>query len=171
MAGYGDKPFGLHQVKIKKGTTIAALPVSQTLKFGERTKSAELQGDDRIKAVNSIVEAVEFELEAGGISLEAYALMTGREVVVAGTTPAETTTLTGSAGDNFPYFQIFGQVLGEGDDDIHCKLYKCKLTAGVEGDFKGGEFFVTKLKGVAIDDGVSGIWDFVQNETAASLPE
>lgn len=170
MAGYGDKPFGLQAVKIVKGATVSTLPVAQTLKFKERVKSNELPGNDRIAAVNAIVEAVEWELEAGGISLEAYALMTGRTVEVDGVSPAETTTLTGNAGQVYPYFKIYGKVMGVDADDIHVKIFKAKLTEGLEGTFGNGEFFVTSCKGIAVDDGTNGIWEFVQNETAAELP-
>lgn len=170
MAGYGDKPFGLNQVKLVRGASVVTLNAAQTLKFKERVKSAELPGNDAIVAVNSIVEAVEWELEAGGIPLEAYALMTGRSVVTAGSSPSETTKLTGSAGTAYPYFKIYGKVLGSGSDDVHCKIFKAKLTEGMEGTFGNGEFFVTACKGVAVDDGSNGIWEMLQNETAASLP-
>lgn len=170
MAGYGDKPFGLHQVRLVRGVTVAELPVAQTLKFKERTKSAELEGNDVIAAVNTIVDAVEWELEAGGISLEAYALMTGRTATAAGTSPNETTSLKGRGGDNYPYFKVYGKVLGSGTDDIHCKIFKAKLSEGMEGTFGQGEFFVTSCKGIAVDDGTNGLWEMVQNETAATLP-
>lgn len=170
MAGYGDKPFGLHEVKLVRGATVVTLPAPQVLKFKERTKTNELEGADAIAAVSTMVDAVEWELEAGGISLEAYALMTGRTSLTAGATPSETTTLRGRGGDRFPYFKVYGKVLGENTDDIHCKIFKAKLSEGIEGSFEQGEFFVSKCKGIAVDDGITGIWEFVQNETAANLP-
>lgn len=170
MAGYGDKPFGLKEVKFVRGAQVVSLPASQTLKFKERVKSAELSGNDAIAAVNSIVEAVEWELEAGGISLEAYALITGRTAVAGGVTPNETTTLSGSAGQVYPYFKIYGKAMGVDADDIHVKIFKAKLTEGMEGTFGNGEFFVTACKGLAVDDGANGIWEFVQNETSTTLP-
>jgi hypothetical protein len=172
MANYGDMPFGLNSVKII-GITLAGtvtLPAAQTLKFKDRVLSGELRGDDAIKAVAAISEAAEWELEAGGISLEALALMTGRTIVSAGTTPTGTITLRMNASLAYPYFKLYGKVLGVGSDDVHCKLFKCKVTDSIEGTFKGGEFFVTSIKGVAIDDSTNGIMQFVQNETAAALP-
>jgi hypothetical protein len=172
MSGYGDKPFGLRDIKLTDigSTSQVDLPASQTLEFGERVRSGELTGDDAVKAVVAFAEAVEWSLEAGGISLEAYALMTGRTATESGTTPSQTNTLTGSAGDAFPYFQVYGKSLGEGDDDVHVKLWKCKLTE-ISGNFAEGEFFVTQASGIAIDDGSNGIWDIVQNETAEDLPD
>lgn len=171
MSGYGDKPFGLRDVKLTNmaGDTQVSLPAPQTLSFSERIRSGELSGGDSLKAVVAYAEAVEWSLEAGGISLEAYALLTGRTVTEEGTTPNKTNTLTGSAGDVFPYIKVYGKVICEGDDDIHCKLWKAKLTK-LEGSFKEGAFWVTSGGGVAVDDGVNGIYDFVQNETATDLP-
>ena len=168
---FGDKPFGLRDVKltpIGSGSQVD-LPSSRTLKFSERVTSGELKGDDKLAAVVAYSEAVEWSLEAGGISLEAYALMTGRTATTAGTSPNQTTTLTGNAQDSFPYFKIYGKSVGDGSDDIHVKLFKCKLTS-IEGTFQGDEFFVTSAEGIAVDDGTNGLFEFVQNETATSLP-
>ncbi len=172
MSDYGDKPFGLRDIKLTNigETSQVDLPASQTLSFGERVVSGELTGDDALKAVVAFAEALEWSLEAGGISLEAYALMTGRTNTESGSTPNQTNTLTGSAGDVFPYFQIYGKSIGEGDDDIHVKLFKCKLTS-IEGSFAQGEFWITSASGVSVDDGSNGIWDIVQNETATALPD
>jgi hypothetical protein len=169
---YGDKPFGLRDVKLTNlaGTTQVDLPVSRTLSFKERIKSGELEGDDALVSVVGFAQATEWKLESGGISLEAYAMLTGRTVATAGASPNETKTLTGSAGDIMPYIKIYGKVISEdADSDIHCKLFKAK-TLNIEGEFKNGEFFVTKCDGIAVDDGTNGIWEFVQNETAAALP-
>lgn len=173
MAGFGDKPFGLRDLKITNlaGTTQQDLPSGMTLKFKERLINGELHGDDSVVAVVAIVDALEWELEAGGISLEALAIMTGRTAVAAGVTPNRTVTLSGNAGDNMPYFKIYGKSVGDvSTDDIHVKINKCKLTDGLEGELKDGEFFITKCSGVAIDPGAGNIFDIVQNETAANLP-
>lgn len=171
MAGYGDKPFGLNDIKITNlaGSTQEDLPVSRTLSVTERIRSGELSGDDSLVAVVAILEALEWSLEAGGISLEAYELLTGRTAVVAGSTPNETVTLTSSAGDVFPYFKIYGKSVGDGNDDVHCLIFKAKCTS-LEGSFAEGEFFITSCSGIAVDDGTNGIYDLVQNETAAALP-
>lgn len=173
MAGFGDKPFGLRDVKVTNigGTTQVDLPAALTLTVKERLTSGELRGDDATVSVVGIADAVEWELEAGGISLEALAIMTGRTNTSAGTTPNRTLTMAANAGDTFPYFKIYGKSVGDNaTDDIHVKLNKCKLTSGVEGEFKDGEFFVSKCSGIAIDPGAGSIMDIVQNETAANLP-
>ena len=169
---YGDRPFGLRDVKVTNigGTVQADLPAAQQMTFKPRFISGELRGNDALQSVVAFVEAYEFDLAAGGIDLDALAVITGETIVVAGTTPAETSTITVSAGDSMPYFKIYGKSLGENvTDDIHVKLFKCKITA-MEGMFQDAQFYITSCSGIAIDDGTNGIIDIVQNETAADLP-
>lgn len=170
---YGDKPFGLRDLKITNlaGTTQVDLPNALTLSFKERITSGEMRGDDATVSIVAITDAVEWEIEAGGIDLAAYALMTGRTATTAGVTPDRTTTLVGNAGDNYPYFKIYGKSVGDNStDDIHVKILKCKLTGPLEGEFKDAEFFMTKCSGVAIDPGAGNLFEIVQNETSSTLP-
>lgn len=169
---YGDKPFGIRDVKLTDitGVTQVDLPASRTLSLSMRTRSGELTGDDSLLSVVGILEGVEWSLEAGGISLEAWALITGATVVVTSTTPTEVSTLQLDAGQNFPYIKVYGKAVGDiSTDDIHIKMSKCKITS-LEGSFGEGEFFVTSCSGLAVDDGSNGIIEIVQNETAAALP-
>lgn len=173
MSGYGEKPFGIYDIKLTNiaGSTQVDLPYAMTLQFSERLVSGELRGDGKTVAVVSEVDALEASLEAGGISLEAYALMTGRTVAESGTTPTRVNTLTGAGAERFPYFKIYGKSLADGDDDVHVKFYKCKLTAGLEGSLADGEFMMSNIGSIiCIDDGSNGIFDIVQNETATTLP-
>lgn len=170
MAGYGDKPYGLNDVKLydDDGTNEVDLPVSATLKFTPRVGSGELYGDDGLQAVAGSVEALEWELEAGGISLEAWAKLSGLSVTEAGTTPNRTMTLDVDSGQNMPYIRIAGKSLGDEADDVHVYLYKAKCLS-IEGQFAGKTFFVTKCSGIAVTDGTNGIFKVLQNETAAAL--
>lgn len=163
-------PYGLRDLKIvplPSGTQVD-LPWGQTLKYTEEPNTNELEGDDVIVATVTTLKAISWELEAGGISLEAYAAMTGRTATLAGTGSTETLTMKVSAGDVYPYFKLYGKAITD-EGDIHVKFFKAKVTQ-IEGEFKSGEFFVTKCSGTAIDDGTNGILDIVRNETAANLP-
>ncbi len=175
---FGSKPFGMREIKVKVGTaTSVALPASMTLKFKERVKHGEMPGDDVIQSLITIVEAAEWEIEAGGIDLAAYAAMTGRTSNLSGTTPTRTNELSGIGGDNFPYFQLFGRALCEGIDDLHCVLFRCKLSEGIDGSLQNGQFFTSGIKGLAIPNPTStlplskanAIWEFVEYETATAL--
>ena len=167
----GVKVFGLRQIKLVSAAgATELLNAAQTMTFKERVKSGELSGNDHTLAVVAFSDALEWELEEGGISIEAYALMTGRTPAAAGTTPNQTLTLNADATTSFPYFKIYGKSVGDAGDDVHVKVYKAKIVGGIEGQFADGEFFVSKCSGVAIDDGSVGIFDIVHNETAAALP-
>jgi hypothetical protein len=174
MTGYGEKPFGIRDIKLTPygGGTQVDLPNEREMSFNEELVSGELRGGGMTVAAVSEVDKVAFDLEAGGISLEAYALMSGRTATESGSTPNRTNTLSGSGADRYPYFKVYGKSLGDGDDDVHVKLYKCKLTNGIQGSLQDGEFWVTQCSGICVHDADEGkIWDIVQNETAADLPE
>jgi hypothetical protein len=168
---YGDQPFGLRDIKLVSSTgTQVDLPAAQTMKVTPRLKSGELSGDDSLKAVAAYVEAAEWEIEAGGITLAAYAVLTGKTVTISGSTPNAYSIMNVAAGDRMPYIKIYGQALGAGLDDLHVKLYKAKCLK-LEGELKEGAFLITKCSGIAVDNGLgNGIWDWVQNETATTLP-
>jgi hypothetical protein len=171
--GYGDKPFGLRDIKLTNiaGSTQVDLPASRNMGFKERVISGEMRGDDALLSAVTISEALEWSLEAGGISLEAWALITGRSVTTAGTSPDETKTLNARTAQDFPWFKIYGKsVSDDAVSDVHVKIYKAKITSPLEGTFQDGEFFVTSCSGIAVDDNVSGVYDVVQNETATALP-
>lgn len=166
----GVKAFGLREIKLVVGATIVSLNAAQTMTFKERIKSGELSGNDKTLAVVARSDALEWELEEGGISMAAYALITGRTTALTGTGTAEILTLNADALTEFPYFKIYGKSVGDSGDDVHVKVYKAKLLGGLEGQFADGEFFVSKCNGVAIDDGTNGIYDIIHNETATALP-
>lgn len=168
---WGDKPFGLRQVVVTNigGTTQVPLPVGRKLLLKERIRKGELSGDDKLVGVVAFSDAADWDLESGGINLEAWALLTGRTATIAGSAPTRTDTYSGKARDTFPYMKLYGKSIGDGSDDVHCKLWKCKVLE-FEGELMDNAFFVTKCKGIAVDDGVNGIFTLVQNETAAALP-
>jgi hypothetical protein len=121
-------------------------------------------------SVSAQAEALEWSLEEGGIPLDALALVTGWTATLSGTTPNQVNTLKMHAGTAFPYFKIYGKSLGEAGDDVHVKIFKAKITGNIEGQFQYGEFYVTKMTGIAVEDSVNGLADIVLNETAAALP-
>jgi hypothetical protein len=162
-------PYGLNQLKVvPAGGSLTSFPWGQTLKFSEEPSTNELKGDDKIVATVTVLEKIDWEIEAGGISLEAYAAITGRTLTNAGTGAAETQTMKASGADAYPYFKLYGKVITD-EGDLHIKFFKAKLNK-IEGEFKNGEFFVTKCEGTSIDDGTNGIMELVRNETATTLP-
>ncbi len=171
---YGQKPLGLREVVFANaaGDTFAALDAAQKLSMKERVSSNELRGNDRVVALVTYSEAVDLELELGGIPLDAYALMTGRTVTVSGTTPTEQRSYDIVGDECFPYFQVSGRAIGDDcQGDVHALFYKVKLTDGIEGEFADGQFFVTKATMVAVKDATAGkVGTIVQHETGSALP-
>ncbi len=170
MSGFGDKPFGLRAIKLKPlpGGAVVDLPVERVLTFRERVLSGSQRGWMSTAKIVAVTDVVEFELEAGGISLEAYALMTGRTVTTSGTTPRQIARMGGLAGERLPEFMVIGQAMSD-EGDIACRLFKCTLTAGLGGSFQDGQFFMAATKGIAVDDGMNGVFEFVQQETAKAV--
>jgi hypothetical protein len=168
MAGYGDKLFGLRELKLfnADGSGGLLLPRAMMLHVTPVIESARFEADGKLIGASSFLAGAEWELEAGGISLEVFAKLTGLSEVLAGSTPNRTLTLTQNAGAAFPYLRIYGRAVGD-SGDIHCRLYRCKLTA-LEGTFRTKEFWVTYATGVAVSS-ASGVLEFVQRETGASL--
>jgi hypothetical protein len=166
------KPYGLSDIKLTSidGVTQVDLPAATKLSFKERIKSAEGVGDDKLSTVVAVREGIEWELEATGLPLEALALMYGITTSTSGSTPDQIKTLNAAGAVRLPYFKIYGKSLGEGDDDVHCIIYKAKVTEGQDAPFSYGELQKTTIKGLGIDDDTNGIYDWVQNETAATLP-
>jgi hypothetical protein len=160
---YGDMPFGLKEIKLKVGSTVVELPAGLTLKFKEKMVTGRGRGGDRLRALASAPDGVEWEMEALGISLEAYALMSGLTAVSAGSTPDETLTLASSDTNRYPYFDIYGKALGVGADDVHYHIINAKLTDGMEAPLQDAEFTKSAYKGEALG------WEIVQNETATEL--
>ena len=160
------KPFGLRDIKLTSmdGLTQVDLPASRTLMFKERVMTGEFTGDDELQGIVTIPIGCEGSLEAGGISLEAYALMSGHTY----TPGSGLDTLEGDAS-SFPYFKIYGKSVDDEGGDIHCKILKAKLTSALEGEFKYGEFFVTKMSFAGVKVGGKA-FEFVANDEEDDLP-
>lgn len=169
MAGYGNFPFGVRQIALYSadGTGKVLLPVAMMLHVTPLLETARFEAAGRLVGASSIVAGAEWELEAGGISLEALAKLTGGNAVTVGTTPSRTLTLSLDAGDAMPYLRIAGRAMGADAGDVICRLYRCKVEA-LEGTFRDGEFWVSYAKGVAVTNGSVAV-EFVQQETAAAL--
>ena len=163
--------YGLREVKLTShdATPVTvALPAARTLTFSEEYTEADLEGNDKTVASVGFPKKLNWDLEAGGVTLEAWAIMTGESVVTAGTTPDQTETMTRHAGTSSPYFTIEGRSLGDNGDDIEVKIPNAKL-GSFEGNLEFETFALTKCSGSAIDDGTNGLYIVKKKETAAAL--
>ena len=169
MAGWGDVPFGLRQIALydTAGANKVLLPAALMLHVTPLMQSARFEADGRLVGAAGFVAGAEWELEAGGISLEALAKLTGGTATQVGSTPNRTMTLSQDAGAQMPYLRIAGRAVSASGGDVIARLYRCKVEA-LEGTFRDGEFWVTYCKGVAVTSG-SVVYEFVQQETVAAL--
>jgi len=162
--------YGLRDIKLvsTNGATVVELPAAQELTWSENIVSAELKGDDTVVASVGFPESVEVNLAAGGISLEAYAFMTGDSVVATGSTPNRRETFTRTAGKSFPYIQVWGRAIGSGIDGVWVKFPNVKFN-GLEGNLQGEEFFITNGTGIATKDSNGYLYQIIKLETDAEL--
>lgn len=168
-------PYGIRDIKISPmnsdgsyGTAVD-LPASRTLGFAEAEEFETLRGDDRDVAIHGKGPKVDFSLEAGGISLEAWQVMTGGTLSELGSTPNQTKALLKKTTDSRPYFKVEGQSINDVDGDTHVVIYKCKLTANLEGEFADGGFFITSCSGQGIGDSSDNLYEITWNETTSAI--
>lgn len=175
----GMIPYGLRQVMLAPlgavdliGTKVA-FPNSRTFSFTDGTDSVELRGDDKQVANRDTGTAVEWELEAGGISFEAWKTLAGGAIVETGVTPSQIKTYTKLGADTRGYIYVEGRALNDGGGDFHCLLPKAKATGDLTGEMSDQNFWLTGASGVALaSTSVANpdvIYKFIQNETAAAI--
>lgn len=176
-------PFGLRDVKITPytdatATALAAqsidLPNSRVFSFAETEEFEELRGDDELAAVHGSGPVVNWELEGGGVSLEAVRAMYGGTISETGSTPNRVKRLRKLKTDQRPYFKVEGQVISDSGGDLHAVVWRCKSTDDLSGEFSDGQFFLTGASGQGLGCLIAGddfgvVWDFVQNETATAI--
>lgn len=168
-------PYGLRDVKLRpiddSGTvgTGVDLPASQTLSFSETEEFEELRGDDKVIAIRGKGPKVEWDLEAGGISLNAYVVIAGGTLVLTGSTPNQILTYTKQVTDARPYFQAEGQAISDSGGDFHGTLFRARASDKIEGKMEDGKFWITSCSGEAIGNADDDLYEFVQNETATAI--
>lgn len=173
-------PFGLRDLNLtplgadgKTVGTATDLPVARTLSFSETEDFTELDGDDVPQGEHGAGPVVEFSIEAGGISLEAYAVFAGGTVTLTGVSPNQKKVYRKLATDSRPYFKVEGQSISDSGGDFHGLIYCCKMDGSIEGSMEYGAFWMTSGsgKGYASKEtiGLGRLYDFVQNETQAAI--
>lgn len=167
---YGSKPFGLREVKLYSadGTGGVALPASMMLHVTPTIEAAQFLAEGAAVGSVSFVTGLEWELEAGGLSLAALAKLIGGAVTTSGSAPNRLETLPVTAGQAFPYLRMHGRAVGDNLDGMVVKLYRCKLDS-FEGTLRRGDFWITSCAGMATKHSTLGLMDFIGQETAAVL--
>lgn len=174
-------PYGLRDIKLRGFTDAGAttpsatsvdLPYARTFTFNESEDFEVLRGDDSTVTTRGKGPAVDWELEGGGISLPAYAIIAGGVVTASGTTPNQVNRYRKLSTDSRPYFKVEGQVISDSGGDFHGLLYRCRATGDLGGDFGDGQFFLTGAKGTGLGSfepaTLNALYDLIQNETVTA---
>lgn len=175
-------PYGIRDCKLTPytdaagtvlGETSIDLPNMQTFSFSETEEFQELRGDDRVVTTRGQGAQVEWSLEAGGVDIRVWAILTGGSVTESGVTPNRVVTARKRSSDNRPFFRLEGQAISDSGGDVHAVVYRCRANSNIEGSFSDGEFFITSASGLGLplmDEDFDLLYDFVQNETKVSIP-
>lgn len=175
-------PFGLRDLQIFALSGLnnetygvgVDMPNNQKLTFSEAEQFVEMRGDDALQAVHGKGPQVDWDLTAGGISLDAYKIMAGGTIVETGVWANGTGTgvrvyhKTGIT--QRPYFRVEGQAYSDSGGDFHCLIYRAKVNQNLTGTFDENAFWLTGAKGIGlprISD--SALYDFIQNEQATDI--
>lgn len=177
IAGYA-LPFGLRQVQLipldAAGAEVTAekvfLPASRTFSFGEAVETETLDGDDVRIAAHDSAPTAAFDLEGGGISLAAWKVLSGGNIVTSGTTPNVVNTFTKLTTDSRPYFNVRGRAISDNGGDFKMVVYRCKADGDLEAEMSNGSFLLTSASGTGYGNLTdSKLYDFVHSETAAAI--
>jgi hypothetical protein len=165
----GSKPFGLSDLKIANYTTPSTeidVPVSARLSFKDTpAKAVELRGSDGLAAVHIVEGRVLVELEAGGISMQAWELLSGGTY----STGSGYCRLLKAPAHIRPHLILGAKVIDNaGVGDIHVYLPYCRCPDGPSGEFRDGQFFLTAATIEGLDDGING--GYVVRENAVATP-
>lgn len=174
-------PFGIRDIKLTPytdalgtvlGNTSVDLPYAQTLGFSEAEETTDLRGDDKLITIRGQGASVDLTLEAGGISLAAWKVLTGGSLVEEGTAPNRRIRLRKKGSSQRPWFKAEGQSISDSGGDLHAIIYRCRLNGDLSGDLADGEFFITNASGQGlplVDDTNDLLYDFVQNEQKSTI--
>lgn len=174
-------PFGIRDIKITPITnsvtetygTMMDLPAGRTLAFTEAEDFEELRGDDKLLLSRGVGPQVEWELEAGGIELSVYAAIAGGTLDETGTTPDQIKSWLKKTSDVRPYFYVEGQAMSDTGGDVHVRLFRCRATGDIEGEFADGSFYLTACSGTAFPSLKSGnedaLYEVVYHESETSI--
>lgn len=180
-------PYGLRDVKITPYTdltrTVLAgssidLPNAQTFTFTEAEDFEDLRGDDQLQTSHGKGPVLNWDLESGGISLEAYAAIAGGSVGTTGVTPNQIKTYSkdtiGTTAVR-PFFKVEGQAFSDSGGDFHGVVYAARATGDIKAEMKDGTFMIPTTSGKGFGSKllsgppVNRLYDWVQNEAAAGV--
>lgn len=176
------KPYGLFRTWItpytdKDGSVLSnmsyRMPIARTLAFTEAEDFDTLDGDDKAAvAIQGKGATVDGSLEAGGLDLMTFSIITGGQLIESGVSPNLKRTVRKKGSDQRPYFRVEGQVRSNGGGDVIGRIFRCKANGKIQADMKYGTFMVPSIdfKGTPLPgDDDDYLYEFEFNETQTTL--
>lgn len=170
-------PYGLRQLMLTpyvdaQGTILAdtsyPMPVAMTMGFSETEQFDELRGDDVLVAVHGRGPQVDWSLEAGGLPIKCWSIISGGMVLEEGVTPNRKVRLRKSGDDQRPYFRTDGRSVSDSGGNVVGRIYRCKANGRLQADRRGGAFMTSAIDGVGlplVGDAGRWLYEWIQNET------
>lgn len=181
-------PYGLRDVKLIQyptldalsfGVTLVDLPVARTMSFNDTEEYEELRGDDKLVTSHGQGATVEWEIESGGVSFAAHAILAGGVVIETGVSPNQVKRFRKKSLDQRPFFIAIGQSINDNGGDFKPIIWRCRSTGNIEGELGDGQFFIPSVSGTGFPCNVTGlvagteildsVYDFVQGETTGAI--
>lgn len=172
---FGDKPFGLKQLKVARlkadGTyeTAVLLPEGRKLVMAAKTVTSKLPGYlGATAAVATVVQDAEVTIDGGTVPRDFLAAVLGLTVATSGTTPSQEKGLDLEVRKALPYFGVIGVAIDDDGGDTHFGLPKVKLTELPEWTAQNEDnlFVMSSMKGLAIADDAGKLIYLLSHETA-----
>jgi Fibronectin type III domain len=175
-------PYGLRQIMLTpyvdaQGSVLAntsyPLPAAMTMAFSETEQFDELRGDDILIAVHGRGAQVDWSLEAGGLPIKAWSIVSGAMVIEEGVAPNRRIRILKSGDDQRPYFRTDGRAISDSGGSVNGRIYRCKANGRLQADMRGGAFQTTNIDGIGIPllgDAGRWLYELIQNETDSALP-
>jgi hypothetical protein len=173
------KTYTLTDLKVAPVTgdtpgTLVDVPGIRSLEVTVSNDATELRGDNSVLAIIDQGNGLEWSMEAGGLDLDALAVILGGEVVTTGTTPASVDTFHLNSDDQRPYFAIVGVQPDDGaGEDLHIVVWKAKATGNFAITAADQEFLTPTIEGRGVGRSDNQrMLSLVHHETAiaAALP-
>jgi hypothetical protein len=178
------KPYGLNRLWITPyadtdgsilGPTSYRLPLGRTLAFTENEDSDTLDGDDKASvAVQGKGATVSGSLEAGGLDLTTFAIITGGQLIESGGGANLKRTVRKRGSDQRGYWRAEGQSISNGGGDNVTRIFRCKANGKIQADMKYGTFMVPSIDFLGTPmpgDDDDYLWEIDYHATKVTLGE
>lgn len=152
--------------------TSVDMPYMQHLNFTEAEEFQELRGDDRLITTRGKGSQVNGDIQAGGLSIPAWAVITGGSIIERGLTPNREIELRKRSTQSRPFWRCDGKIISDSGGDILVRIYRCRANGDIQANFADGEFQVSQIAFVGmplIDDTNDLLYSIFRRESTSEI--